>query len=62
MRQLPNRKKTAIKFKLISGSLGLLDYIVWSLFADVWLAHGQVMSAVACFFTFIGIPFGIQHL
>ena len=27
-----------------------------------WLAIGHVISAVACFVTIIGIPFGIQHL
>jgi uncharacterized membrane protein YccF (DUF307 family) len=31
-------------------------------FAGVWLAIGHIMSALACFVTIIGIPFGIQHL
>lgn len=42
--------------------MGLLGNIVWFLFAVVWLALGHVVSAVACFFSIIGIPFGIQHL
>ena len=36
--------------------------IVWFLLAGWWLAIGHVMSAIACFVTIIGIPFGIQHL
>jgi len=28
----------------------------------VWLAIGHVISAVLCFITVIGIPFGVQHL
>ncbi|MFM7360686.1 MAG: YccF domain-containing protein [Cyanobium sp.] len=27
-----------------------------------WLAIGHLGSALACFVTIIGIPFGIQHL
>jgi len=39
-----------------------LGNIIWFLFAGLWLALGHVMSAIACFITIIGIPFGIQHL
>jgi uncharacterized membrane protein YccF (DUF307 family) len=28
----------------------------------VWLAIGHIASALACFVTIVGIPFGIQHL
>lgn len=45
-----------------TGSLGLIGNIVWFVFAGLWLAIGHVLSAVACFITIIGIPFGIQHL
>ena len=27
-----------------------------------WLALGHLSSALACFVTIIGIPFGIQHI
>lgn len=27
-----------------------------------WLAIGHLSSALACFITIVGIPFGIQHL
>ena len=40
----------------------LVLYIIWFIFAGVWLAIGHVISAVLCFITIIGIPFGIQHL
>ncbi|WP_206060405.1 YccF domain-containing protein [Nitrincola alkalilacustris] len=32
------------------------------MFAGVWLAIGHLASALACFITIIGIPFGLQHL
>lgn len=45
-----------------TGGLGVLGNIVWFVLAGWWLALGHVMSAIACFATIIGIPFGIQHL
>lgn len=45
-----------------TGVLGAVGNIVWFVFAGVWLAIGHIMSALACFVTIIGIPFGIQHL
>lgn len=45
-----------------TGSLGLLGNIIWFIFAGLWLALGHVGSALLCFVTIIGIPFGIQHL
>lgn len=45
-----------------TGALGLVGNIVWFLLAGFWLAIGHIVSAVACFVTIIGIPFGIQHL
>ena len=45
-----------------TGGLGLLGNVIWFLFAGIWLAIGHVISAVLCFITIIGIPFGIQHL
>ena len=45
-----------------TGPLGFIGNILWFIFAGIWLAIGHVISAVACFVTIIGIPFGIQHL
>jgi len=45
-----------------TGVLGSIGNIIWFLLAGVWLAIGHIMSALACFVTIIGIPFGIQHL
>ncbi|MDO8318796.1 YccF domain-containing protein [Rhodoferax sp.] len=36
--------------------------IIWFIFAGIWLAIGHLISALFCFITIIGIPFGIQHL
>jgi uncharacterized membrane protein YccF (DUF307 family) len=45
-----------------TGPFGLAGNIVWFVLAGIWLAIGHIMSAVACFLSIIGIPFGIQHL
>ena len=45
-----------------TGPFGFLGNLIWFLVAGWWLAIGHVSSALACFLTTIGIPFGIQHL
>lgn len=45
-----------------TGTLGVIGNVIWFVFAGIWLAIGHLLSAVACFITIIGIPFGIQHL
>jgi uncharacterized membrane protein YccF (DUF307 family) len=45
-----------------TGALGELGNVIWFLFAGIWLAIGHLLSALACFITIIGIPFGIQHV
>ncbi|MCX5948758.1 MAG: YccF domain-containing protein [Cyanobacteria bacterium] len=45
-----------------TGPLGFLGNLIWFLLAGWWLAVGHVASALACFITIIGIPFGLQHL
>jgi uncharacterized membrane protein YccF (DUF307 family) len=45
-----------------TSGLGIIGNIIWFIFAGFWLALGHVLSAIACFITIIGIPFGIQHL
>jgi uncharacterized membrane protein YccF (DUF307 family) len=61
--------KEAISRRDLSGrgdigtsGLGTIGNIVWFVFAGIWLAIGHVCSAIACFVTIIGIPFGLQHL
>ena len=36
--------------------------VIWYLVAGWWLAIGHLTSALACFISIIGIPFGIQHI
>jgi len=50
------------KSDLSSGPLGLFGNIIWFAVAGWWLAILHVTSALACFVTIIGIPFGLQHL
>ena len=57
-----SRKELLQKDDLGTGRWGLLGNIIWFIFAGFWLAVGHVLSALACFITIIGIPFGIQHL
>lgn len=57
-----SRKELHQKEDVGTGSLGLIGNLVWFLLAGFWLALGHVLSAVICFLTIIGIPFGLQHL
>lgn len=45
-----------------TGALGMRGNVLWFIFAGIWLAIGHVVTAIGCFVTIIGIPFGIQHL
>jgi uncharacterized membrane protein YccF (DUF307 family) len=45
-----------------TGPLGLVGNVIWFVVVGWWLATGHVASALACFVTIVGIPFGIQHL
>ena len=36
--------------------------MIWFVVAGWWLALGHLSSALACFVSIIGIPFGIQHI
>ncbi len=57
-----SRKELHQKEDIGTGGLGFLGNVVWFLLAGVWLALGHVVSALVCFLTILGIPFGIQHL
>lgn len=61
-RQAISRKELSRQEDLGTGILGAIGNILWFVFAGVWLAIGHLMSALACFISIIGIPFGIQHL
>ena len=57
-----NRRDLSGHVDLGTGPLGLIGNIIWFLVAGWWLAIGHLTSAIACFVTVIGIPFGIQHI
>jgi uncharacterized membrane protein YccF (DUF307 family) len=57
-----NRKDLTLQGDIGTGALGLVGNVVWFVLAGWWLAIGHLASALACFVTIIGIPFGIQHM
>ncbi|MDA9761970.1 YccF domain-containing protein [Desulfobacterales bacterium] len=57
-----NRRDLSRRVDLGTGPLGLIGNIIWFLVAGWWLTIGHLTSALACFVTVIGIPFGIQHI
>ena len=57
-----SRKEFSGKEDIGTGGLGLIGNIIWFVFFGIWLAIGHILSAIACFVSIIGIPFGIQHL
>ncbi|MDR2212491.1 MAG: YccF domain-containing protein [Pseudomonadales bacterium] len=57
-----SRKELHQQDDIGTGGLSVLGNIIWFIFAGFWLALGHIASALACFITIIGIPFGIQHL
>ena len=61
-RSVADRAVVTGKGDIGTGVLGVLGNVIWFLFAGLWLAIGHLVSAVVCFVTLVGIPFGIQHL
>ena len=61
-REAIDREELFAKGDIGTGAFGTLGNIVWFLVLGIWLAIGHLCSALACFITIIGIPFGLQHL
>ncbi|HSR01406.1 MAG TPA: YccF domain-containing protein [Methylophilaceae bacterium] len=57
-----SRDELLLKKDIGTGTLGVLGNVVWFILAGWWLAIGHLISALICFVTIIGIPFGLQHL
>ncbi len=57
-----NRRQLSGRGDLGTGPMGVIGNLIWFLVAGWWLALGHLSSALACFVTIIGIPFGIQHI
>lgn len=45
-----------------TSGFGVIGNIIWFLLFGLCLAIAHIASAIFCFITIIGIPFGIQHL
>ena len=61
-RAVADRSVVTGKNDIGTGALGVIGNVVWFLLFGLWLAIGHLVSAVLCFVTIIGIPFGLQHL
>jgi uncharacterized membrane protein YccF (DUF307 family) len=61
-REVADRQVVTGRADVGTGPLGMIGNVLWFLFAGLWLAIGHLVSAVLCFVTIIGIPFGLQHL
>jgi len=61
-RSVADRRAVTGRDDVGTGVLGAIGNVLWFVFAGLWLAIGHLVSAVLCFLTIIGIPFGLQHL
>ncbi|MCW8126388.1 YccF domain-containing protein [Microbulbifer halophilus] len=61
-REAINRRELSGRDDIGTGPFGVVGNILWFVFGGLWLAIGHLCSALCCFITIIGIPFGIQHL
>ncbi|MBI1772009.1 MAG: YccF domain-containing protein [Burkholderiales bacterium] len=61
-KEVVNRADVSGQEDIGTGALGMIGNIIWFIFAGLWLALAHLVSALFCFVTIIGIPFGIQHL
>lgn len=61
-KEMISREKLTGRGDIGTGPLGTIGNIIWFLIAGIWLAVGHIASAILCFITIFGIPFGIQHL
>ena len=57
-----NRRDLTGRADLGTGPVGILGNVIWFVVAGWWLALGHLSSALACFVSIVGIPFGIQHI
>jgi uncharacterized membrane protein YccF (DUF307 family) len=57
-----SRQELSGRADIGTGPLGLVGNVIWFVVAGWWLAIGHLTSALACFVSIIGIPFGIQHI
>ncbi len=53
-----NRNSLSDKKDVGTGGFGKIGNVIWFVFAGFWLALGHAISALVCFITIIGIPFG----
>ncbi|PXX38724.1 YccF domain-containing protein [Undibacterium pigrum] len=61
-KEVVNRADLSGQEDIGTGPLGMIGNIIWFVLAGVWLALAHLVSALFCFVTIIGIPFGLQHL
>jgi len=61
-REIVSRRAVTGKDDIGTGPWGFVGNVIWFCCGGIWLALGHLASALLCFITIIGIPFGLQHL
>lgn len=61
-KEIVNRRELTLRDDIGTGMAGLVGNVIWFVLAGLWLAIGHLISALLCFITIIGVPFGVQHL
>jgi uncharacterized membrane protein YccF (DUF307 family) len=57
-----SRQDVTRKGDVGTGLFGLIGNVIWFILFGLGLAIGHLVSALLCFITIIGIPFGLQHV
>jgi uncharacterized membrane protein YccF (DUF307 family) len=61
-REIVSRRTITGKDDIGTGPWGFVGNVIWFFCGGFLLALGHLASALLCFLTIIGIPFGLQHL
>lgn len=61
-REIVSRRDVTGVDDIGTGFWGLIGNVIWFVCGGFLLAIGHLLSALLCFITIIGIPFGLQHL
>jgi len=61
-KEVVSREKLSHTKDVGTSGFGTVGNIIWFICGGFWLGIGHAISAIICFITIVGIPFGVQHL